>query len=337
MDSFERVFSSLNNEYVDRPPIFAHIGDHAGIINGLTYNVMYQDIEKAAKAHLKTLDLYGYDIITIQVEPSVSVAEACGASVIYPKQKNPWIKKHLITDEADLIRLEIPDFNAIQSTKVMIEGTRILAENAKVPVAAFMTGPITFSLQLMPYKNLLIQIKRNPEFVHRLINKSVQLIKTYISALKGAGAQILVLCEHDIQMFSPIHVKEFSLDYMPDILKIYDYNILHICGKVTPHLNAVADHLIKLEGLNVLSIGPYVDIQNTRKLLNDKIGIAGNIDHIKLLPNGKPEQIRSAVLNAMKSSGGDFRFMVAPGCEITADTPIVNVKAFVDAVKMYHG
>ncbi|MFX1480612.1 MAG: uroporphyrinogen decarboxylase family protein [Promethearchaeota archaeon] len=336
MDSFERVFASLKNQYVDRPPVISHIGDHAGIIQKLTYDLMYKNAKKAAEAHIKALDLYGYDLETIQVEPSWPVVEACGAEVTYPKDKNPWIKKYLIEAEKDLEKLDLPDFMENQSTKVMIEGTQILTDNVSTPVAAYMTGPLTFSLQLMPYEVLFKHILKNPDFVHLLISRAVRIIKSYIKALKDAGAQILIICEHDIQLISPNLVIEFSLKYMPEILKIYDYNILHICGKVTHHLNVAADFLQNLERLNTLNIGPNVDISLTQRLLNYKIGVAGNIDHFKLLPNGSPLKIEKAVHKAIKASEGDPRFIVTPGCEITSDTPIENVKALVHATHTYH-
>ena len=53
MDSFERIYAALRGRSVDRPPVFPQIGDHAGIINNLSYNVMYQNAKKAADAHLK--------------------------------------------------------------------------------------------------------------------------------------------------------------------------------------------------------------------------------------------------------------------------------------------
>ena len=101
MDSFERVYAALEGRQVDRPPVLPQIGDHAGIINNLTYDIMYKDAQKAANAHLKALDLYGYDITTIQVEPSWPVAEACGATVNYPPDKNPWIIKPVLNSEDD--------------------------------------------------------------------------------------------------------------------------------------------------------------------------------------------------------------------------------------------
>ncbi|MFX1490358.1 MAG: uroporphyrinogen decarboxylase family protein, partial [Promethearchaeota archaeon] len=335
MDSFERVFASFNNLSVDRPPVLPHIGDHAGIIQKLTYDIMYKDAKKAAEAHLKALDLYGYDIVTFQVEPSWPVAEACGAEVNYPRDKNPWIVKHSINTEEDLKNLEVPDFMAVQSTRVMIDGTRILAEKSNVPVAAYMTGPLTFSLQLMSYKEVFKKIAIDSDFIHELIIKATKVIKAYIKALRDAGAQILVICEHDVQMVSPGLVKKLSLDYMSEIFKVYNYNILHMCGKVTQHIKVNADHLKQLKRLNTINIGPNVDIVSTQKLLNYDVGIAGNIDHLKLLPTGNPNEIKVAVHSAIRKSGGDSRFILAPGCEITSDTPIENVKAFVNAVQTF--
>ncbi len=336
MDAFERVRAALEGRPVDRPPVFPQIGDHAGIIAGLTYNVMYEDAERAARAHLAAQERYGYDFVAIQVEPSWPVAEACGAKVTYPPDKYPWITDYLIEREEDLDRLRVPDFMATRSTRVMIEGTRILSERSPVPVAAFMTGPMTFSLQLMPYTDVIKRIVKNPAFVHELVARATEVIKAYAQALKVAGATVFVICEHDVQMMSPKHVKEFSLDYMPEILSIYEYNILHICGAVTPHLEANAGYLKGLAPrLNTINVGPKVDIAATQKLLGGAIGVAGNIDHIELLPLRTPGEVEAAVHAAIEAAGGDPRFMVAPGCEITSDTPPENVEAFVRAATTY--
>jgi uroporphyrinogen decarboxylase len=336
MDSFERVLAAFKNLPVDRPPVFPQIGDHAGIINGLSYDVMYKDATKAAEAHLKSLKLYGYDVTTIQVEPSWPVVEACGASVVYPPTKYPWITNYLIETKDDLENLYVPDFMQTQSSRVMIEGTKILAERANVPVVAFMTGPLTFSLQLMKYEKFITLLMKDPFFVHEVIRKALKIIEAYVKELKKEGAIIFYICEHDVQMMPPKVFREFSLNYLPGLFTIFEYNILHLCGKVSPHLSVTAESLKQLRGLNTLSIGHHVDIATTIELLDHKIGLAGNIDHIKLLPHGTPKEIEIAVHNAIRSSGGDNRFIVSPGCEITTDTPIMNVKALVQAARNYH-
>ena len=335
MDAHERVYAALEGRPVDRPPVFPQIGDHAGIIDGLTYNVMYEDPVKAAEAHLKAQELYGYDITAIQVEPSWPVAEACGSAVTYPPNKYPWITEYLINNDDELDKLVVPDFMATQSSRTLIEGTRILAEKAGVPVAGFMTGPVTFAMQLMPYETVIKRFIRKPEFVHELISRANEVIKAYGQALKDAGGTIFVICEHDVQMLSPKHVREFCIDYLPDVCSVYEYNVLHMCGKIMPHLEASAAFLKDVTGLATINVGPHVDIARTQELLEHKVGVAGNIDHIDLLPLRTPDEVETAVHAAIKASGGDNRFMVAPGCEITSDTPVDNIKAFVQAAKTY--
>jgi uroporphyrinogen-III decarboxylase len=217
----------------------------------------------------------------------------------------------------------------------MIEGTRLLAQRTDVPVAAFMTGPMTFALQLMPYPTLIKKVAKGSPFVDDLLRRSVDIIVAYASRLKEAGATLLVICEHDVQMMSPRHVKSYSLDYLPDVLSVFDVNVLHICGPVTPHLESNAEVLRSLAGLNTLNVGPEVDIAATMRLLEGTIGVAGNIDHVGLLPTGTPDEIERAVHAAIEASGGDPRFMVAPGCELTSDTPPENVEAFVRAAATF--
>jgi len=95
-----------------------------------------------------------------------------------------------------------------------------------------------------------------------------------------------------------------------------------------PVFPQIGDHAGIIAGLTYDVM--YTDAE-TQALLEGKIGVAGNIDHIDLLPLRRPEEAEAAVHAAIKASGGAPRFMVAPGCEITSDTPVENVKAFVRA------
>ena len=335
MDSKERVETVLELGTPDRTPVFAQIGDHAGIIAGLTYDVMYHDAQKAAQAHLDALDRYGYDVVSIQVEPSWPVAEACGAEVTYPPDKCPWITKNPVSDEASLAALSVPDFTTTHTSNVMIGGTRLLAQGTDVPVAAFMTGPLTFSLQLIKYMEFIKLSVQKRDFVEKIIHKAVKIIRAYGEALREAGASILVICEHDVQMFSPPDFKNLSLDFLPELLDIYPYTMLHLCGKVTPHLEANITELRKLNGLNMINVGEHVDIAWLKEALAGKMGVAGNVDHLTFLPHATPEEVTERVKQTLEIGMPGGGYMLAPGCEITADTPVENVAAFVDAAKEF--
>ena len=333
MDSSERVYNALKGKPVDRPPVFPQIGDHAGILAGGTYDIMYKDPVFAAEAHLKAQERYGYDVVTIQVEPSWPVAEACGSGVTYPPMKAPWITDYLVQGEDQIDKLKVPDFMACEATRTLIEGTRILAERATVPVVAFMTGPLTMALQLMPYDKFVRVMVKNKEFAHELVRRATEVGCAYGRALKQAGATIFMICEHDTQMMGPKHTGEYSIKYYPPMLEIFDYNMVHMCGKVTPHMERNVDAFKTLDRLDMINVGPEVDLPRMRELFEPEIGVAGNIDHIQLLPLGTPDAVRQACLASIASAGGPKapHYMLAPGCEITADTPPENIEAYVAA------
>lgn len=334
MNAFERVKTVLEGGIPDRVPVFPQIGDHAGILSGLTIDVMYRDATKAAEAHLAALARYGYDVVTIQVEPSWPMVQACGGEINYPPDKCPWITKNPITCPDDLDNFAIPDFATAPGSSVMVEGTRLLAAKADVPVVAFVTGPLTFSMQLFPYTEFVTASKKNKEFIHRLVQKSVEVINAYSAALRQAGATILMVCEHDIQMFSPEFAREFSLPFLEEVFT-YDYNMLHMCGKVERHLRENAVEFKQLRKLNMINVGHEANLKEIKKLFAGHFGVAGNLDHIVFLPHRTPAEVEQKcreIIEAGMEGGG---FMLAPGCEITIDVPPENIEAMVRAAEKY--
>lgn len=263
------------------------------------------------------------------------MAEACGAEVTYPPDKCPWITRSPVQDKSGVESVRVPDFQATRSTAVMIEGTRLLAERSPVPVAAYMTGPLTFSLQLMPYTKFIAATIRDGELAKALASKSVAIIQAYALALKNAGASIFVICEHDAQLFAPKDFKELSLDFLPGLLDLYPHNILHVCGQVTQHLRANLPALLGLERLNMISVGAEVDLAELKAQLRGKLGLAGNIDHLVLLPHASTTAVDEAARAAIEAGKPNGGFMLAPGCEITADTPPDNVDTLIKAVSKY--
>ena len=276
MDKFERVINAFENRKPDRVPVFPILGDHAGTLQGLGIDQMYKDPVVAADAHLKAFKYYDYDVLSIQVEPSWPMVDDCGGEVRYSADKYPWVEKEPIQVPEDLQDLKTPDFKTAPKSSVLVEGTRLLAEKADAPVAAFVAGPLTFSLQIFPYMEFMMLCKTDKGFVKRLIKKSVGIINSYSKALKDAGANLLIVSEHDIQMFSPQFARENVLPYLSEVFT-YDYNMLHMCGKVEKHLADNESEFKKLNALNLLSISHDVNLRKMQKLFKGYFGIAGNV------------------------------------------------------------
>jgi uroporphyrinogen decarboxylase len=337
MKSRERVERLLKHERPDRIAVLPQLGDHAGWVNGLTMDVIYHDAVKVADAHVKALRDYGYDVAAIQVEPSWPIAEACGCTVTYPLNKCPWITERIIKNPEDIDKVKVPDFMAHPATRTILEATTLLKDKvgSNAMIAGYIPGPLTFALQLVTYNDFIIRTRKDPAFVEALINRATLVVKGFAEALKGAGAEMLVICEHDLQMFSPEAGKKYIVPHLPDVCSVFDSNMLHSCGKVESHLSRLADDLCSVRNLRFITFSHEVSISKMIEVYGDRMGISGNIDHIHLLPSGTPETVQAACRSAIEEGMKAKVFMLAPGCEITIDTPVENIKAFVQSAALF--
>ncbi|MCZ6527033.1 MAG: hypothetical protein O6928_10875 [Gammaproteobacteria bacterium] len=77
-----------------------------------------------------------------------------------------------------------------------------------------------------------------------------------------------------------------------------------LCGAVTPHMERNVDAFKILDRLNMINFGEEVALKRMRELYEPEIDVAGNIDHIQLLPLKTPEQVKASCLNAIAEAGG---------------------------------
>lgn len=339
MNSRERVLAVLEGRKPDRVPVVPQVGDHAGWIEGMTFDVIYHDAEKIADAHIKAYEKYGYDILAIQVEPSWPVAESCGCKVTYPADKCPWITENIIRKPEDVDKVQVPDFWAHPATGTILEATRKLSEKlgSEAMISGYMTGPLTFALQLVPYNDFIMATRKNPAFVEAVVRKATEVAVGFAHAYKEAGAEMYVICEHDLQMFSPKTGMETIVANLPQLTEVMAYNMLHVCGNVAQQLQVMAEGLCEVPRLQFINFSHDVSIDEMVGIFGDRMGLCGNIDHIHLLSGGTREEIMEACKNAISSGKKAKAFMLGPGCEITTDTPEANVKAFVESASRYGG
>lgn len=337
MNSRERVMELFEGRKPDRIAVLPQIGDHAGHVQGLTFDVLYHDAQKAFEAHLKAYREYGYDVLAVQVEPSWPVAEACGCEVTYPPNKCPWITKNVIQNPEDLERVSVPDFWQHPATATILKATRMLADEVgdEVAISGYMTGPLTFALQLMPYNDFILASRKNLEFAQAVVQKATQVAQGFAKALAEAGAQIHVVCEHDLQMFSPKDLQSFILPNLPAITQETPYNVLHVCGQVGAHLKAGAKELCQVPNLQFVNFSHEISISSMIEVFGQDMGLCGNIDHIQLLPHATPDEVSQACAQVIEQGLKAKSFMLGPGCEITIDTPPANIKAFVQSAERY--
>ena len=114
-----------------------------------------------------------------------------------------------------------------------------------------------------------------------------------------------------------------------------DLVIAHHCdGVVAPILDEWID--VGLEVFNPVQPNvPGHDPEDLKRKFGDRLSFWGAIDQQHLLPEGTPAEIAAEVRRRIDILGAGGGYLVAPAHIIQADTPMQNVEAFIDAVKLY--
>ena len=111
--------------------------------------------------------------------------------------------------------------------------------------------------------------------------------------------------------------------------------IAHHCdGAVASILGEWID--IGLEVFNPVQPNvPGHDPASLKGQFGDRLAFWGAIDQQRLLPEGTPAEIDAEVRRRIEILGAGGGYMAAPAHIIQADTPVENVEAFIDAVKLH--
>lgn len=113
----------------------------------------------------------------------------------------------------------------------------------------------------------------------------------------------------------------------PDILIFY-----HSCGYITPFI----EHLIEI-GVDILNpIQPEcMDFNEIHDSFGDRLSFWGTIGTQKLLPFGKPEEIKEVCLSRLKKCGKKGGLVIGPTHLVEPEVPWENLVAITEAVKQF--
>ena len=75
-----------------------------------------------------------------------------------------------------------------------------------------------------------------------------------------------------------------------------------------------------------------VDIPEVLKIVPPDVVLIGNISPMAFYMS-TPEDIASATRNLQIAARGRKEFLIAPGCDLAPQTPMENIRVFVETVK----
>ena len=292
--------------------------------------------ELAAEVTIQPVDLVGVDAAIIFSDILV-IPEAMGMTLVVEEGKGgPRFPKPVRTAD-DIEGLRIPD--AVDDLSYVMDAIRLAKKNLadRVPLIGFSGAPWTLAAYMVEgsgtreFRHAKSLLFTEPALAHRLLEKLARSVSAYLRAQIEAGADIVQIFDTWGGILGPEEFDEFSLRYIRmivDDVKPLGAPIIVFCKGCGHALEKIAE-----AGADVVSVDWTERIGAARASVGERVAIQGNLDPIILF--AQPQRIEAAVQKILQEYGKGPGHILNLGHGILPQTPVANVKAFVEAVKKY--
>ena len=330
---------ALNGETVERPPVWImrqagrYLPDFMVLKNKYDFFTRCQTPELATEITLMPIKQIGLDASIIFSDILV-IPQAMGINVEMKNNFGPYIECP-IRKKSDVINLDIK--NVEEKLNYVFEAIKMTKKELPkdIPLIGFAGSPWTilcYMVQGSGSKNFDIAKKfcfENPELAKMLLSKITSITIDYLKKKVEAGADAIQIFESWGGVLSHTDYQFFSYPYIEEIT--------NALKKITPviiypkgcwhSINAYS----KI-GASGLGIDWTCSARNARYLSNNNITLQGNLDPSRLF-SPKKELIKQTT--QMLDEFGKDKYIANLGHGILPNTPVDNVKVFVETVKNY--
>ncbi len=293
----------------------------------------------ACEVTLQPLKRYDLDA-AILFSDILTIPDAMGLGLYFSEGEGPKFKRPLKT-MADIEQLPNPDPE--KELRYVMDAVRTIRRelNGSVPLIGFSGSPWTLATYMVEggttkdFGKVKGMMFENPKAMHLILEKLAASVTSYLNAQIAAGAQAVMIFDTWGGVLSPETYKEFSLNYMQQIVSGLTREA---DGRQVPvtlftkgggrWLELMAD-----TGCDALGLDWTQDIHEARQRVGDRVALQGNMDPCVLYAS--PEVIKQEVKNVISGfgEGNGHVFNLGHGIHQHIDPDKVTV--LVDAVHEY--
>jgi uroporphyrinogen decarboxylase len=292
--------------------------------------------EACCEVTVQPVDILGVDAAIIFSDILV-VPEAMGCNYEMIESKGPWFENPIKTQhDIDALTTDMSSAlgyvtDAIRLTKTALKGRVPLIGFAGAPftIAAYMiegSGSKTFSQT----KKMFYQ---NPEMAHQLLQKITDSTLAYLIAQIEAGADLVQLFDSWASILSTSQYRTFGLQYLMQICDGIKAQYPHIPITIFAKGANFSLHEIAAINCDVIGLDWNIDLDYALKNSSPKT-LQGNADPCLLYADR--QTIETHARQMLQSFEGRH-YIANLGHGLYPDTPVDNVKYFIDAIKTNGG
>lgn len=338
MTPTERIIAVSEGKPFDRLPCVIFVDDHASKLIGAKVRDIHLSGLKQAEAQIAAAEIYSTEILS--AGPGMhGIAEVLGTELEFPDNRGPYVKKLGIKEYSDIDRIEVPDPLKAGRFPIVFETVERLKEKMgnKVPISIGVPGPFTTAANVRGTENIMKDLYKNPEFVHKLL----RLATDTTIALIREGAKY----EIDFGIYDPTssgtlisenQFLNFAFPYLKEVLvfmKSASANApsLHICGNTKKIWKHMAE-----SGAGILSLDDVVDLEEAKHAIGDKVMLSGNVAPTEIMYLGSMQDVENEAKKCIRKTFDNPKgYILGLGCGLPYDAPSENVHALLHAARKY--
>ena len=297
------------------------------------FKQLVQNLELVCEVTIQPVDLLNVDAAIIFSDILV-VPEAMGLPYKMIEGEGPYFEK-TIKAISDIDRLHVAEADDLQYVSEAIKLTKA-GLNGRVPLIGFAGAPWTILAYMVEghgsktFSKAKKLLYAEPKAAHLLLQKITGSTINYLKAQISAGADMIQIFDSHAGILSSQFYEEFSLKYISDICNaISQHQIPVIVFAKGAYFARVELGKLKCE---VVGLDWNMEIKESRKLIGNDKTLQGNLDPCLLYADMKT--IKNETIIMLKKFGPK-RHIANLGHGVYPDTPLDNVKCFVDTVKEF--
>lgn len=330
---------ALNNETVDRPPVWMmrqagrYLPEFMAIKEKYDFFTRCKTPELASEITVQPIRIIKPDA-AILFSDILVIPQAMGIEVELQDNIGP-VLPNPIRKASDVDKVFIPDIN--ETLGYVMDAIDMTREklNDEVPLIGFAGSPWTIFCYAVEGKGSKSFDKAkgfcfsNPIAAHLLLQKITDTTILYLKEKVKHGVNAVQIFDSWGGMLSPVDYQEFSWFYMNQIVEaLADSTKVIVFGKGCWF---ALDEMARSKAA-AIGVDWTITAKNARYLTGGKKTLQGNFDPSRLL---SPIPVIKKMVHEMINEFGKDNYIVNLGHGILPNIPVDHAKAFVDAVKEY--
>ena len=330
MTGKELILRATRGEATPRAAWLPFVGCHGGFLIGKTATEHAKSAALILEGAKKARALYKPDGLPVCFDLQVE-AEVLGCDLHWADDVPPSVTTHPLEQGKTLATL--PAFEESKGRiPVVLEALRLIKKEMGQDVAIYglLCGPFTLALHLMG-NDIFLKMFDEPDAVKEVMGYCATIACAMSDWYLRDGADVVAIVDPMTSQISPDMFEEYVAPYVNTVCDHIrakgGLSALFVCGDVTRNLEPMLQTTC-----DALHVDEQIDMVAFRALA-EKAGKAfgGNIPLTVALLLGTEDTCKRAALSILDTCGTKG-FILAPGCDLTYNTPAKNLEAVAQMV-----